>query len=324
MAAGLDSSLAGYQHGRHCVCVCVCVCAAATAALTPFTAELPVEGSLDCVEPSSARRACVTSRRQVISAMLLREDDSPETWGWSFFGSIRASRTALIWHTTRFRHKLLRLAHTSLERTTASTEQHAECAICFEDLCAQPIVIFEKKRGLRRRIFRRPARRVCGHFFHESCAAQLKPQLCPLCRTSFHRCRRMPSIEDDPLGWFQCVDVDGEGRLTRDQVKDALATCFPLDVPRLEASLDELWAQWDVSSSGFIDKPAFLAPGELAVPEPFRTCPAPLHSPVHSSVLPRCRPAGSRAGALRNARGTCRRRASPGRDRRSAGLVRFL
>ena len=108
----------------------------------------------------SPRQGAVrASRRRVISAMLLREDDSPETWDWSFFGLIRASRTALIWHTTRFRHKLLRLAHTPLERTTASTEQHAECAICFEDLCAQPIVIFEKKRGLRRRIFRRPARR---------------------------------------------------------------------------------------------------------------------------------------------------------------------
>ena len=200
-------------------------------------------------------------------SMLLREEaETSGSWEWSIGSLIRASRTALVWHTARFRHKLLRLAHTPLDRMSTSTEQHAECAICFEDLCAQQIVTFEKKRGLKRRLFRRPARRVCGHFFHESCAAQLKPQLCPLCRTPFHRCRRVPSIEEDPLGWFQCVDVDGEGRLSRDQVKDALATCFPLDVPRLEASFDELWAQWDVTGSGYIDKPSFLTPGEARNP----------------------------------------------------------
>ena len=31
-------------------------------------------------------------------------------------------------------------------------------------------------------------RRSCQHFIHESCAARLSPQLCPICRTPFDAC----------------------------------------------------------------------------------------------------------------------------------------
>lgn len=189
---------------------------------------------------------------------LSHDETSSARW---LAGVLRASRAAVVWHTSRLRHSLSRMMHAGPNELALPTEQHAECAICFEDLCEQPVIVFVKKRSLRRRFFGRPHRRSCMHYFHESCAMQLNPKLCPLCRTPWFRCKRMPSFDDDPHGWFNCADVNGTGRLTRDQTQEALAASFSVSLAQLESCIEENWEDWESSSSGLIDKASFFAPG---------------------------------------------------------------
>ena len=54
------------------------------------------------------------------------------------------------------------------------------CCICLDSLSQAPVVALLHGGG--------GGRRSCPHFIHESCAARLSPQLCPMCRTPFDAC----------------------------------------------------------------------------------------------------------------------------------------
>ena len=59
------------------------------------------------------------------------------------------------------------------------SEENAECAVCFEPLCAAPAAVFVRQsRSSRRR------RRTCSHFFHLTCAKDVAEhhRSCPVCR----------------------------------------------------------------------------------------------------------------------------------------------
>ena len=88
-------------------------------------------------------------------------------------------------------------------------QQHAECSICFDDLCEKPCAVL--KRG---------DERVCCHFFHEHCARQLPSQHCPMCRADFLALERLPLLSEDAEGWFRCVAL-GNGELKKNQVRGA-------------------------------------------------------------------------------------------------------
>ncbi len=143
------------------------------------------------------------------------------------------------------------LADEGSERGGASLAQrHAECAVCFEDLCSMPCAVFVDGH----------ARRCCSHFLHEVCARALPTKACPLCRAPFEATRTLPSIRDDPHGWFACVDVEGDGRLSKVQVREALVTQFPLDTSKFDGVIDTLWARWDHDGSGFVSREEFADP----------------------------------------------------------------
>lgn len=55
-------------------------------------------------------------------------------------------------------------------------------------------------------------------------------------------------------------DVEGDGKLSRQQVLSALVAQFPIDVAKLEAELPSLWARWDVDGSGFVTREDFVDP----------------------------------------------------------------
>lgn len=137
----------------------------------------------------------------------------------------------------------------SLLRSLAEGQKLAECPICFEDLCAQPCAVF--KRG---------GHRVCSHFLHEACALSLPSRDCPLCRAAFCEVVRVPSLSSDPGGWFECVDVEGDGRLSKAQVLEVLTTQFPLDMDKAEGAIDELWPRWDLDGSGYVTRAEFSTP----------------------------------------------------------------
>ena len=138
--------------------------------------------------------------------------------------------------------------------TTA--ERHVECCVCFESLHEGPTVTLTLG-----------GKNACAHFFHEECARDVqryargqRSAACPQCRQRFDGVRALPKVSDDPDGWFFCVDVEGDGRLSRQQVLNVLVTQFAIDLDKLEAAMPSLWARWDIDGSGFVSKLDFLHP----------------------------------------------------------------
>jgi len=122
-------------------------------------------------------------------------------------------------------------------------EEHAECAICFDPLCAEQCSYFVDGAG----------RRVCLHYFHERCAADLPKKECPLCRAAYSAMRPVPSIDEDARKWFECVDADGNGSLNQVELLEALKTQLPVDWARLEKQMiPGQWGQFDPDGDGNI------------------------------------------------------------------------
>ena len=99
------------------------------------------------------------------------------------------------------------------------SEQHAECAICFETLSQTACATLVHKH-----------KNACAHFYHLTCANELLSSSwgargfkhCPICRAEFDAVRAVPDITDDADGWWFCVDVDGNGELSRQEVVNVL------------------------------------------------------------------------------------------------------
>ena len=83
---------------------------------------------------------------------------------------------------------------------------------------------------------------------------------CPQCRLPFNNIKEVPVASEDPDGWFFCVDVEGDGRLSRTQVLNVLVSTFPLDWRKTEEALPTLWERWDRDGSGFISRQEFMDP----------------------------------------------------------------
>ena len=131
--------------------------------------------------------------------------------------------------------------------------EHAECCICCDALCEQPTAALTLR-----------GKRICGHFFHAACCETLLGghhggQTCPICRCDYDGMLKIPSIETDPGGWFRAVDVDGDGRLSQDEVREVLKAQLPVDWRKLEEELPVLWEQWDRDGDGTIDQSELIA-----------------------------------------------------------------
>ena len=130
-------------------------------------------------------------------------------------------------------------------------ERHAECCICFDDLCNdEPLSCFMHG-----------GTRTCAHFFHEDCAQDVlhsADPLCPLCRRPVDALMRVPDVTADPDAWFRCVDVEGDGHLSRMQVLSVLVSQFPVDQAKLEQALPSLWQRWDINQSGRVSRHEFV------------------------------------------------------------------
>ena len=73
----------------------------------------------------------------------------------------------------------------------------------------------------------------------------------------------MPDIRTDPLGWFKVVDLDGDGRLSRDEVVEVLKAQLPIDIRSFEreAANGQLWGLWDKDGNGYLDQQEIVGEG---------------------------------------------------------------
>jgi Ca2+-binding EF-hand superfamily protein len=131
--------------------------------------------------------------------------------------------------------------------------EHAECPICFEPLHSAAVGVFVDDQK----------RRVSQHFYNLD-AAQMHlrsgNRACPLTRMPISEVIRVPDVTSDPQGWFRVVDWDGNGRLSKKEVVEALKAQLPLDYRRIDAEFDDPrsafnqhWRKWDRDGSGTIE-----------------------------------------------------------------------
>ena len=115
---------------------------------------------------------------------------------------------------------------------------HAECVICFDPLHSQTLgamVTMDDKRAVERR--------SCKHLVHLRCLEdwmRLGHNTCPVCRARFGRIVKVPHPDDDAIGWFNLVDVDGNGRLDKIEVLDIIQSQFPIEIAGVQKIIDSV------------------------------------------------------------------------------------
>ncbi|GMI28166.1 hypothetical protein TeGR_g674 [Tetraparma gracilis] len=132
----------------------------------------------------------------------------------------------------------------------------SECVVCFDPLHAEPCCLPAASAS--------PPRAACRHALHSRCAKQLAPRQCPVCRAPFAALLPLPPILDGAREWFDVVDVDRSGALSKAELCEALHAQFPLALD--DEGWDLLWRRWDKDGSGEIEFGEIMEPatGPLA------------------------------------------------------------
>lgn len=77
----------------------------------------------------------------------------------------------------------------------------------------------------------------------------------PVTQRSIAKVRDVPNVMENPKMWFRACDVDGDNKLSRDEVISALKAQLPLDSRSIDVfkTDDAAWGKWDADRSGFIE-----------------------------------------------------------------------
>lgn len=135
--------------------------------------------------------------------------------------------------------------------------EHHECVICFDGLCTKPVVALYCADG----------KRSCRHYFHHDCLVGPEEHVlmlrrdCPVCRAKWTTAVTVPSPLVDPRAFFDLIDVDSGGTLSKNEVLDGLKATVDLDWRQIDASVDALWSTWDADGNGTISYEEMMRPG---------------------------------------------------------------
>ena len=170
------------------------------------------------------------------------------------------------------------------------SEEHVECSVCFEALCDAPTAVFvgpsmrnDPTSQKKSKSKKSSTNRTCADFFHFDCAKCLLARNfreCPVCRAAFTDVLPVPDPSEDPDGWFTCVDLNGDGRLSPGEIVEVLRAQIPCDWRAIEKDVmrrdsgsngkgktqtpkKNLFDRWDPDGDGFVEKFEMVMPGGL-------------------------------------------------------------
>eukprot|EP01064_Diplonema_japonicum_P019617 TRINITY_DN2835_c11_g1_i1.p1 TRINITY_DN2835_c11_g1~~TRINITY_DN2835_c11_g1_i1.p1 ORF type:complete len:707 (+),score=126.15 TRINITY_DN2835_c11_g1_i1:83-2122(+) len=157
---------------------------------------------------------------------------------------------------------------TSSQSPYASPKAHDtnnECVICLEalsDVELAPICCLTKS-----------SQRVCRHYFHMHCAQRIRSvdgkgygekvqtfytdsviKTCPNCRSEFDGVKEVPNPKLKPREWFAVMDYSQQGKLSKEDAVDAVATTIDIEINMLYEILQENWLTWDPDDTGYVKK----------------------------------------------------------------------
>ena len=138
--------------------------------------------------------------------------------------------------------------------------EHQECVICFDKLANGAVCA----------LFGSDGKRSCRHYFHRECMIGGRDGLpecvlmtrreCPCCRAKWTTAVTLPNPIVDPRAFFDCIDADHGGCLSKSEVIDGLKATVDLDWRQIDSSVDALWSTWDRDGNGSISYEEMTAP----------------------------------------------------------------
>ena len=140
---------------------------------------------------------------------------------------------------------------------------HEECSICFEPLCIKQVGYFCDNRN----------KRICRHYLHFECISTIiNNKACPICRRAYHHVKEVSDPRVNAKKFFNDIDLDGNGKLSFEEITDGLKATLPLDfrnidddiASQIRLTLDNVWFIFDLDGSGHIEMSEFVRPDGLA------------------------------------------------------------
>jgi Ca2+-binding EF-hand superfamily protein len=126
---------------------------------------------------------------------------------------------------------------------------HEECSICFEPLCIKQVGYFCDNRN----------KRICRHYLHFECISTIiNNKACPICRRAYHHVKEVSDPRVNAKKFFDDIDLDGNGKLSFEEITDGLKATLPLDFRNIECDVDKFWQKWDGDRNGHICEKEFL------------------------------------------------------------------
>lgn len=128
-------------------------------------------------------------------------------------------------------------------------------------------------------VFYTESRRACNCYIHAKCIPITGTDYrnCPSCQKQYMHIKIVPDPRHNPAEWFKIIDIDGDGKLNKEEVIYAVKSTLPINWKAFEAQIKEevrdhagnlidgqnLWLKWDHNNDGTICVDEFIGRDSL-------------------------------------------------------------